>query len=72
MDNKDEPSFPIALRSGIHHQGFFGLTKREYFAGWAMQANLANPNLTELSHPQIAASALKAADALLAALEDEE
>ena len=45
-----------------------GLTKREYFAALALQGLLANPNngTPELQVPR----AIKAADALIAALDD--
>jgi hypothetical protein len=60
------PAFPESGRSG----SISGLTKREYFAGLAMQGICANPsdgNFTDREHAMETAVAV--ADTLLAALE---
>jgi len=46
-----------------------GLTKREYFAGLAMQGMMANQNLTSTENDTIAKWSVDMADALLAELE---
>ena len=52
---------------------FGGLTKREYFAGLAMQGLLASDNLFYTDKPKIFSSlAVKYADALLTELEAEQ
>lgn len=45
------------------------LTKREYFAGLAMQGLISSPNLNTLQGLEIAENSVKLADALLKALE---
>jgi hypothetical protein len=41
---KDEPAFPFCVWVGDVHTGHNGgLTKREWFAGMALQGMLANP-----------------------------
>lgn len=40
----DEQAFPAAWPSAAPH---FGLTKREYYAGLAMQGMLSNPSLID-------------------------
>ncbi len=49
------------------HTDFYGLTKREYFAGLAMQGMLADPS-RNLFPQQYAEMAIEVADALLAEL----
>ncbi len=56
MVNSGRPAFPT--RAG---DDFVGLTKREYFAGLAMQGINASGNY----RPEISALAVKQADALL-------
>ena len=63
-----------AERNGIR-QAFadevnIGLTKREYFAGLAMQGLLANPKLTDDYESPLMADAVSYADSLLEALSD--
>lgn len=65
--------------SSIHHFNHKCLTKREYFAGLAMQGLLSNPNggMTEggsrtFSPDEISDLALKHADALLEQLYPED
>lgn len=67
MKNSDMPAMPA---SDILYQK--GLSKREYFAGLAIQGILANPNCepTTVEHfCNIAEDALMSADTLLLALE---
>lgn len=84
MSTATLPAFPhIDTRHGSMPDGgqvFFGLTKREYFAGLAMQGLLANPggpiqanasngwSLTNCTREQVAGAALRFADALLSEL----
>lgn len=44
MENKDQPAFPIVLQEGLPKDCHIdiGLTKREYFAGLAMNGIIAN------------------------------
>lgn len=66
MNNGDMPAMPP--NAGWEHPQAKGLTKREYFAGLAMQAILSNPDLS--GHvSQKASSAVSAADALLKELD---
>ena len=61
------------LDGTIQHDVYSGLTKREYFAGLAMQGLLASDNLFYTDKPKIFSSlAVKYADALLAELEAEQ
>jgi len=67
MENGRQPIIPI-LDLNKDLSGMWGLTKREYFAGLAMQGLLANPNKT--SNPiQISLDAVMYADELLKQLE---
>jgi hypothetical protein len=76
MSNSDMPAMPTSvtttLSGGIHY-GEPGLTKREYFAGLAMQGIYANSqeNSPAGDFAWTAVDAVKAADALLAELEKE-
>src|ERR1035437_6133224 len=69
---KTEPNEPInpiiasSNESTLHHSG---LTKREFFAGLAMQGLLANTNPGDI--PSIAKMAVEAADALILELNKE-
>lgn len=74
MSKADEPAFPtIASRDEDLFFSLPGLTKREYFAGLAMQGICAaKDEVGELIHhgyEWIAISSVKVADALLAELE---
>lgn len=51
------------------HQMFGGMTLRQYYAGLAMQAIIANPKATELGRAILCQGAVEFADALLAELE---
>ena len=67
MSNANLPAFPLTEETaGIDY--YKGLTKREYFAGLAMQGNLANTK-NWASREAIARESVKDADALIAALE---
>jgi len=46
MENKNTPIYPIADLNN-HPSLLFGLTKREYFVGLAMQGLLSNQSITE-------------------------
>ena len=64
MKNGDMAAYPN------NHVGFNrGLTKREYFAAKAMQGMLSRPQGTYDTIERTAETAVKYADALLAALE---
>lgn len=75
MENKDRSAYPLTdaqwtsrVGRGIKEQDIEGLTKREYFAGLALQglcSNLSGNQFTE----EIASDAVEFADALLKALE---
>ena len=52
---------------GNYSTGSIGLTKREYFAGLALQGLMANDNSCSISH--IVEMSIKAADELLKQLE---
>jgi hypothetical protein len=83
MENGKEPITPCTIqgRQGwgdkptISDREVYGLTKREYFAGLAMQGLLANPNFQDngsgASIPiQVTVSAIKYADELLKQLDN--
>jgi len=67
MENKDRPIHPVTANvfSGAH----IGLTKREYFAGLAMQGLLANSNYNH-DFFWVSDRAIKYADELLKQLND--
>lgn len=72
MKNDNLPIHPLKADLG---QGktmhYFGLTKREYFAGLAMQGVLASsqPYEARMTLEQVASEAIGVADALLKQLE---
>ena len=66
-DNGGCPVYPITDKD-IPGRPCFGLTKREYFAGLAMQGMLADTRLSG-PHHECGEQAVKFADALLEALE---
>jgi hypothetical protein len=82
MNNADMPAMPALLKCGDAAKSEGGLTKREYFAGLAMQAMLSNEaalirfnkwgdeNLVDPG-VLIADAAIQTSDALLAELEKE-
>ena len=76
MKNSDQPICPVPYvnRDGtIQHDVYFGLTKREYFAGLAMQGLLSNPEWMKeykgekylMQSDIVAEVAVKSADVLL-------
>lgn len=65
MRNGEQGAFATANNDS--HQ--LGLTKREYFAGLAMQGLLANPDLTELNIENLTVLAIEHTDELLKQLE---
>lgn len=70
MENSEKPIHPIeGSHQGIHPQMAIGLTKREYFAGLAMQCILSNPEFMDLSESGVSENAIKQADELLKQLE---
>lgn len=67
MTNSDLPAMPVP---GLQDDSDFnGLTKREYFAGLAMQGLLTNPAQLETDVANQSALAVEHADALLTELE---
>lgn len=74
MTNGADSAYPNKLASPTNdgYLSTYGLTKREYFAGLAMQGLLAYPRVQEGETPwsqTVALWAIEAADALLAELE---
>lgn len=76
QNNGSDPAMPVqgVRQDGDAHrlygQLFHGLTKREHFAGLAMQGMIANPLAVEkLGVKDLVLEAVTLADALLAALE---
>lgn len=72
IKNADLPAMPIPLEDGSvfnYHGPADGLTKREYFAGLAMQAIIAHPHGPAGAWDKAAKDSVLAADALLAELE---
>tara|TARA_R110000850_G_scaffold2452_2_gene11840 strand:+ start:492 stop:770 length:279 start_codon:yes stop_codon:yes gene_type:complete len=85
MKNSDMPAMPCDFNfdtdTGTTHEMFSGLTKREHFAGLAMQGILSNPSAVLQANSQsgfgwcnsddeqLANLSLICADALLAELE---
>ena len=80
MENKNQPAFPIMetkeAQCSLDHKQFYGnvksiggLTKREYFAGLAMQGMLTRNYVDRFGDMKgVAEAAVTAADALLAQL----
>ena len=69
------PAFPVASEDAVHH---YGMSTREYFAAKAMQGLLGNAflmqdatRMEEKTSVLIMGMAVKAADALIKALEEE-
>lgn len=74
LKNADKPAFPLAdTNDTLDVIGKYGgVTKREYFAGIALQGLLATESDTpigEWNYEFIAATAVKSADALIKELE---
>ena len=68
MKNGDKPINPL-LDLNKNKSGLWGLTKREYFAGLAMQGLLSIPN-TGISPKGFASRAIEMADEILKQLEE--
>lgn len=68
MSLADKPAFPFT--EGAHIEP--GISVRELFAGMIMAATYANPGLTASNSAACAAWAVSGADALIAALEEDE
>lgn len=68
MENNHKPAFPAVEGNTAFYEP--GLSKREYFAGLAMQGMLSNPqlNIETTSLEAIASDAVAHADALLTEL----
>ena len=76
MNNSDEPITPLHPEYGINDMPYRGLTKREHFAGLAMQGLLANPNVVEKGgtkpdHERIQIMAVSYADNVLKELSND-
>jgi hypothetical protein len=71
MSRANEPAFPgeNAMRFGQTNDCNPGMTLREHFAGLAMQGELASDPLRAHCAADIAANAVRCADALIAELE---
>jgi hypothetical protein len=70
--NKDRAAFSVSLRDNgnARHADAMGLTKREYYAGLALQGLLANTNsLSDVRNQMMAKVSVKLADQLLTELE---
>lgn len=72
MNNADLPAMPIGEQiDGVHLNPICnGLTKREYFAGLAMQGILANEGYNASMPDVLIEEAISQADELLKALEE--
>ena len=85
MKNADKPIYPtleldytesIIQGRNVFFNQEFGLTKREYFAGLAMQGMISNPNIvrpkeSDKEFKDFSERAIKYADELLKQLEDD-
>ena len=76
MKNRDTPAMPVSsayiweLENGDESKRLaIGLTKREHFAGLAMQSMILDPSEALVGFDDVAEEAVKHADALLEALE---
>ena len=68
MKNADKPINPVLIQSpSLQNETSLGLTKREYFAGLAMQGLLASNNGQSIDY--LIHQSIKAADELLKQLE---
>ena len=66
MDNGERPAFPIKCNNIV----YAGITKREHFAGLAMQGLLANPEFREWDSIRIVKESIVTADELLKQLDN--
>lgn len=71
--NGSEPAAPVVddCISTHNQEIFYGLTKREHFAGLAMQGILANQYNASMTADAVAKQAIENAEALLKGLEGE-
>lgn len=85
MENKNQPAFPVVMQQvgddeyraskpgdpKQFNRPMAGLSKREYFAGLAMQGMAANSHdaMFMMKAAQIATTSVQLADALIAELE---
>ena len=70
--NSKEPAFPLVETEAVRESVSLGLTKREYFAGLAMQGLISKTGFTttyENKQKNLAQEAVKFADSLLSELE---
>lgn len=69
-DNREEPAFPqsetLGRNSFNHEYGNGGLTKREWYAGMALQGLVSVPEMHPFNHADAARMAFWFADAMLA------
>ena len=68
MENSEQPIYPVPYQNddrSIQHDVYTGLTKREYFAGLALQGMLANPQIPNMECTMCAKTSVRMADALL-------
>ena len=76
MKNADKPINPVLTQSpSLQNETSLGLTKREYFAGLAMQGLISNPNIvrpkeSDEEFKYFSERAIKYADELLKQLEN--
>ena len=72
MKNSEQPINPIeGSHQGINPEMIIGLTKREYFAGLAMQGMLANKDVINMVSIKTAERAIEYADELLKQLQND-
>lgn len=67
MENGKQPAFQSSMSDTT--TSHYGLTKREYFAGLALQALLSSPHLETDDYEIISKDAVGYADALLKELD---
>lgn len=72
MTYSDEQAFPGLEIEGDWNKYFSGLSKREWFAGLALQALLTHPEYTNLGTAFTARQAVAAADLLIECLNNED
>ena len=73
MKNADKPIYPVLTQSpSLQNDTSLGLTKREYFAGLAMQGMIANTDTYVQDKSVIAKLSIEHADELLKQLENEQ
>ncbi len=70
--NPNDPAYPIISPVGIPLSFNCGLSKREYFAAFAMQALLSDTGLRSGTPKEIAETAVMVANALIRELDEQE